>query len=88
MLEGQHASVYTPADLLVQKLRWYVMGESERQFRNCLNLVLSDLRRPTPQIAWLEIDRWALQLGPAVLRAWQTVRAAADAVRDSATDTP
>jgi len=88
VLEGQHATVYTPADLLVQKLRWYALGESERQFRDCLNLVLSDLRRPTPQIAWAEIDRWAVQLGPPVQRAWQTVRAAAEAARDSAADTP
>ena len=88
VLEGQHASVYTPTDLLVQKLRWYAMGESERQFRDCLNLVLSDLRRPRPQIAWAEIDHWARQLGPAVRRAWQMVRAAAEAARNSAADAP
>jgi hypothetical protein len=88
VLEGRRASVYTPADLLIQKLRWYTMGESERQFRDCLNLLLSDLRRPAPQIAWAEIDRWAWRLGPGVRRAWQTVRAAAEAARDTAADAP
>lgn len=86
VLEGRHATVYTPADLLIQKLRWYALSDSERQFRDCLNLVLSDLRRPAPQIAWADIDRWAQQLGPAVLRAWQTLRAAAKAAHDSASD--
>ncbi|MDQ2806408.1 MAG: hypothetical protein M3Z04_05745 [Chloroflexota bacterium] len=84
VLEGRQASVYTPTDLLIQKLRWYAMGESERQLRDCLNLVLSDLRRTPPQIDWAEVDGWAQQLGPVVARAWQTVRAAAEAARDSA----
>ncbi len=64
------------------------MGESERHFRDCLNLVLSDLRRTTPQVAWSEVEQWALQLGPEVQRAWQTVRAAAEAARETGTDVP
>jgi P-type Cu+ transporter len=33
-------------------------------------------------------DRWAWRLGPGVRRAWQTVRAAAEAARDTAADAP
>ncbi len=78
ILEGQLAAVYAPDDLLVQKLRWYVAGESERQFRDCLNLLLTDRARPQPLIAGEYIDSWAQQLGPAVQHAWATVQAAAD----------
>jgi len=52
VLEGLYAYVYAPDDLLVQKLRWYAASDSERQFRDCLNLVTTDLKRPTPLIDW------------------------------------
>ena len=77
ILEEQPAAVYAPDDLLVQKLRWYANSESERQFRDCLNLVLTDLQRPAAEIAWEYVDSWAEQLGPAVRQAWTTVQAAA-----------
>lgn len=76
ILEGQMAAVYAPDDLLVQKLRWYASSESERQFRDCLNLVLTDLQRPAAQISWEYVDGWAEQLGPAIRQAWATVKAA------------
>ncbi len=76
IVEGQPAAVYAPDDLLVQKLRWYAASESERQFRDCLNLLITDLGRPTPQIAWEYITGWADQLGPPVQRGWAALQAA------------
>jgi hypothetical protein len=73
ILEGLTASVYAPDDLLVQKLRWFAASESERQFRDCLNLVLTDLKRPSPLIQWDYIEGWANQLGPQVQKAWSTL---------------
>ncbi|HMA34746.1 MAG TPA: hypothetical protein VKY74_09745 [Chloroflexia bacterium] len=84
VLEGQTAAVYAPDDLLVQKLRWYALGESERQFRDCLNLLLTDLWRPTPLIDGAYIEGWAAQLGPAVRRAWATLQAAVAQARAAA----
>jgi len=72
------AYVCAPDDLLIQKLRWYVAGNSERQFRDCLNLVLTDLKRPTPMIARSYVDGWAAQLGPEVQRAWEIVKEATE----------
>lgn len=76
VLEGLRAAVYAPDDLLVQKLRWYAAGESERQFRDCLNLALTDLERPEPMIAWEYVDGWADRLGPTIQRAWARVKEA------------
>src|SRR3954470_3049114 len=50
LLEGLSATVYAPDDLLVQKLRWYAASGSERQFRDCLNLLLTDFLRAKPLI--------------------------------------
>jgi hypothetical protein len=80
VLEGVPATVYAPDDLLVQKLRWYAMSESERQFRDCLNLVLTDLQRLALLIAWEYVDTWAAQLGAPVQQAWATVKAAVQQV--------
>jgi hypothetical protein len=76
ILQGLPASVYAPDDLLVQKLRWYAASGSERQFRDCLNLALTDLKRPSPLIHWDYVEDWATQLGPQVQQAWETVKAA------------
>jgi hypothetical protein len=76
ILEGLRAAVYAPDDLLVQKLRWYALGQSERQFRDCLNLVLTDGQRPQQLIAWEYVDTWAAQLGAPVQRAWALIKAA------------
>jgi hypothetical protein len=73
-VEGQKAAVYAPDDLLVQKLRWYSAGQSEVQFRDCVNLVLVDSMRPTPLIDWDYVEDWATRLGPGVQRAWTTVK--------------
>jgi hypothetical protein len=80
VLEGVPAAVYAPDDLLVQKLRRYVLGQSERQFRDCLNLVLTDLQRPERLIAWEYVDTWSAQLGAPVQQAWATVKAAVQQV--------
>ena len=77
VMEGVRAIVYAPADLLIQKLRWYAASESERQFRDCLSLVHADRQRPTPLIDWNYIEEWANRLGPNVQQAWARVRAAA-----------
>jgi len=77
VMEGVRAIVYSPGDLLLQKLRWYAASDSERQFRDCLSLVHADLQRPTPLIDWNYIEEWAKQLGPNVQQAWVRVRAAA-----------
>lgn len=78
VLEDLPAAVYTPADLLVQKLRWYVASQSERQFRDCLNLVLTDLKRPTRLISWNYVQDWASRLGTSVEQAWALVKSAVE----------
>jgi hypothetical protein len=85
VLAGQQAAVYTPADLLIQKLRWYAASESSRQFQDCLNLVLSDLVRPSPQIDWPYVTEWAQRLGEPVARAWELLMAAVSAARQTGT---
>jgi hypothetical protein len=80
ILEGVTAAVYAPDDLLVQKLRWAALSQSERQLRDCLNLVLTDLQRPQRLITGEYIDAWAAQLGAPVQRAWATVKAAVQQV--------
>lgn len=76
VIAGVKAYVCTPEDLLVQKLRWYVLSESERQFRDCLNLMLSDLKRPSPLISLDYVEDWAIRLGPEVQAAWEQVKVA------------
>lgn len=74
MVEGHSVAVYTPDDLLVQKLRWYAASQSERQFHDCLNLVLTDLKRPMPLISWDYVEDWVAQLGPEVQQAWSAIK--------------
>lgn len=76
ILPGQTAVVCTAQDLLVQKLRWYQLGgrRSERQFEDCLHLVLTDLARADPQIAWPAVDRITQTLSSAVQEVWQAVK--------------
>jgi len=59
IVPGQPALVCTAQDLLVQELRWWEMGgrQSDRQLRDCLNLLLADLARPNPQI---DLDEWVV----------------------------
>lgn len=76
LMPGLSARVYAPDDLLIQKLRWYAAGRSERQLRDCLNLVLTDLKRAAPVISVNYVDRWAAELGPDVPRAWLDLKAA------------
>lgn len=78
ILEGLYADLYAPDDLLVQKLRWYAMSGSERQFRDCLSLALTDWKRPTALIAWDYVEDWATRLGPEVQQAWANVKRAAN----------
>ena len=86
VLEGQQAAVYSPDDLLVQKLRWYALSQSERQFRDCLNLLLTDLKRPAPLIQSNYIDDWAAQLGPQVQQAWVAIKATANTANEHKVD--
>lgn len=77
ILADLQAYVFAPDDLLIQKLRWYVATGSERQFRDCLSLLLTDLKRPTPRIEWDYVDNWVTQLGPQVQHACEVVKEAA-----------
>lgn len=76
VVEGVKAYVYTAEDLLVQKLRWYALSESQRQFRDCMNLLLSDLSRPVPLISWDYVENWASRLGVEVQTAWEQLKTA------------
>lgn len=76
ILEGFAAAVYTPEDLLIQKLRWYAATGSERQFRDCINLILTDLKRPSPMISVDYVSRWVENLGADVQQAWSDLRSA------------
>src|SRR5207247_1855798 len=75
---GLPIMVCTAEDLLVQKLRWYQLGgrSSERQFTDCLNLVLGDLARPERQIDWDAVDQITRTLGPRVHEAWALLQSA------------
>ncbi len=75
ILENQFAAVCSAADLLIQKLRWHTMSGSERQFRDCLNLLLVDKQRQQPHIDWQYVEAWVNRLGPAVQQAWAKVKA-------------
>jgi hypothetical protein len=74
--EGVRAYVYTAEDLLIQKLRWYALSESERQFSDCLNLLLTDLNRAVPLISLDYVENWAIRLGPEVQAAWEQLKVA------------
>jgi len=76
VLENQFASVCSAADLLIQKLRWYTMDASERQFRDCLTLLLADGQRLQPQIDRQYVAEWVNQLGPTVQQAWERLKLA------------
>lgn len=79
---GLRAAVCAPEDLLIQKLEWYSLGHSQRQFQDCLNLVLSDQERAVPQIDWTQVDTRTHQLGPAIAHAWQVLKAAVAATQE------
>ncbi len=81
VVPGQDAAVYTPADLLIQKLRWYAASESERQFADCLNLLLADAERPSPLIDRAYVTDWVQRLGPALIRAWELLQRCAVTAR-------
>lgn len=79
LFEGLRAAVYAPDDLLVQKLRWHAASESELQLRDCVNLLVTDLRRNKRLISEDYIEQWTEQLGAEVAEAWSRVKAAANA---------
>ncbi|MDQ6695367.1 MAG: hypothetical protein M3014_13280 [Chloroflexota bacterium] len=74
--EGVEADVYAPDDLLVQKLRWYTATDSERQFGDCLYLLVSDKTRQEPLIDLAYVEGWVEHLGPEVREAWERLKAA------------
>ena len=76
VMHGLFAKVYAPDDLLIQKLRWYAASHSERQLRDCLNLVLTDLKRPIQLISWNYVETWTEELGSEVQQAWLDLKAA------------
>jgi len=78
---GLCAAVCAPEDLLIQKLEWYTLGQSQSQFQDCLNLVLADQERAVPQIDWARVDNWTRRLGPAIHQAWQLLKAAVAATQ-------
>ena len=78
VLSNRPAYVYAPDDLLIQKLRWYSMSASQRQFMDCLALLVADQTRPTPLIDRIYVQGWVDLLGPAVQNAWVRLLATAD----------
>jgi len=81
LLTGRVAAVYTAEDLLVQKLRWHVLGESERQFRDCLELMLADLAREPKLIDQGRVEATTRRLGTQVHAAWRLLQAAVEQTR-------
>lgn len=67
------AAVYSPSDLLVQKLRWFAASWSERQFSDCVNLLLVDAQRDVQMIDLNYIESCTATLGPDVQAAWAKV---------------
>jgi hypothetical protein len=78
VLSSQPAYVYAPDDLLIQKLRWYSMGESQRQFTDCLALLIADRARPSPLIDRAYVQGCVDLLGRAVQGAWARLLATTD----------
>ena len=70
------AAVYSPGDLLVQKLRWFAASGSERQFKDCMNLLLTDSQREEPMIDLEYVENSVSRLSTAVQAAWATVKIA------------
>jgi hypothetical protein len=78
VVNNRPAYVYAPDDLLIQKMRWYSMGESQRQFTDCLALLIADRARPRPLIDRAYVQGWVELLGSAVQGAWARLLATAD----------
>lgn len=60
---GVEAKIASPEDVILSKLEWSKLGESERQFRDASNLY--SLQKASLDEAYL--DRWAEELGVANL---------------------
>src|SRR6476659_1555564 len=78
LFDGLKAAVYAPDDLLVQKLRWYAATDSQVQFRDCINLLITDYKRNERLISEDYVDNWAEQLGQDVVDGWSRVKATID----------
>jgi hypothetical protein len=79
LLGEQAGMVATAQDLLIQKIRWWQAGGrvSERQFRDCMNLLLTDRSRATPQIDPDAVEQIMRTLPRATYEAWRILWAAA-----------
>jgi hypothetical protein len=80
LLGDQAGMVSTAQDLLIQKVRWWQAGgrASERQFRDCVNLLLTDRCRPTPQIHPDAVEQIMRTLPRTTHEAWRILWEAAD----------
>ena len=76
LLPGVTAWVVSPEDLLLQKLEWYTLGQSERQFRDCLALLRAARGGSQTEINPATIEEWAQRLGPPMEQAWALLQAA------------
>jgi hypothetical protein len=56
---GQEIFVASPEDVILSKLEWSKLGESERQFRDAVGVAL--IQGPHLDIGYLE--KWAVELG-------------------------
>ncbi|MEX2139605.1 MAG: hypothetical protein WD894_10110 [Pirellulales bacterium] len=56
---GQEIFVASPEDVILSKLEWSKLGESERQFQDAVKVALT--RGPQLDIGYLE--KWAVELG-------------------------
>lgn len=68
------AAVYSPNDLLIQKVRWFAASGSERQFNDCRNLLLVDAQREAPLIDLNYVQASTSSLGPDVQAAWEKLK--------------
>jgi hypothetical protein len=84
LLPGVTAWVVSPEDLLLQKLEWYTLGQSERQFRDCLALLRAARSGGQTEIDPATIAAWAQRLGPPMEQAWALLQAALRETEDGA----
>jgi hypothetical protein len=72
-IEGMRLTIATPEDVLLAKLEWAKMGESERQLVDAAGIV--EMQRQTLDFAY--IDEWVRKLG--LEEQWRSVRQRAGA---------
>ena len=65
--DGAHAFFASPEDVILKKMEYFKMGESERQFRDIVGVI----RVQGGQLDRDYIGRWALELG--LTKVWEAI---------------